>query len=356
MGGRKGKGLPADPPLRLSELCARLRPLARVNVLTLQLKRIGDLVLTAPALRAMRAGGTRVTLAVHEGTAALLPALVGFAVDEALVYRATHPNFALWRRLARGGWDASVDFTGRDRSALMTGLAHAPRRVIARPALRKGGWRRLVYNVVVESSVRERHTVDHYLDHLQGIGLVATAEDGPALQLPPEHVAQADAALAAAGITRPFAVVHPGSARAEKYWVPERWAEVIRHLAHERGLPCVLTGGRSDPFEDAHLAQIRAALGTDADLCTDFAGRLDLLTLAALLSRSALCVSVDSGPMHLAAAFGRPQIALFGPTNPFHWRPRHARALVLRAGGDAGGPTAAISTGAMIDAIEHLPS
>ena len=337
-----------------------------MNVLAVQLKRIGDLVLTAPALRAMRAGGTQVTLAVHAGTAALLPALVGFAVDEALVYRAASANLALWRRLGRGGWDASVDFTGRDRSALMTLFAHASRRVIARPALRKAGWRRWVYNVVVDTSVRARHTVDHYLDHLPGIGLAATA-DGPALQLPPEHVTQADRALVDAGITGPFAVVHPGSARAEKYWVPARWAEIIRHLARERGLPCVLTGGKGDPFEDAHLAQIRAALGADADLCTDFAGRLDLLTLAALLSRSALSVSVDSGPMHLAAAFGRPQIVLFGPTNPFHWRPRHDRALVLRAGNadaplrefapDApGGPTAAISTQAVIDAIEHLPS
>ena len=335
-----------------------------MNVLAIQLKRIGDLVLTAPALRAMRTGGARVTLAVHEGTAALLPALVGFSVDEALVYRAAGGNFALWRRLARGGWDASVDFTGRDRSALMTGLAHAPRRVIARPALRKGGWRRWVYNAVVDSSVRERHTVDHYLDHLRGIGISAV-EDGPALNLPAEHLAQADAALADAGIDGPFAVVHPGSAREEKYWVPERWAEIIRHLSRERGLPCVLTGGKGDPFEDAHLAQIRAALAADADLCADFAGRLDLLTLAATLSRAAMCVSVDSGPMHIAAAFGRPQIALFGPTNPFHWQPRHPQTVVVRAGdGDRqlqklganaqGTPTADISTQAVIDAIEHL--
>jgi ADP-heptose:LPS heptosyltransferase len=40
-------------------------------------------------------------------------------------------------------------------------------------------------------------------------------------------------------------------------------------------------------------------------------------------------VGVDSMAMHLAAMFERPQVALFGPTNPFHWRPRHDRALVL---------------------------
>ena len=209
--------------------------------------------------------------------------------------------------------------------------------------------------------MRDRHTVDHYLDHLGALGLpVASSDTSPAtpiLSLPVEH---ADL------LTRPFAVLHPGSARREKYWVPERWAEVARFLQRERGVPCLLTGGRGDPAEDAHLARIVAALGPGAGPEFNQAGRHDLLSLARLLSRAALVVSVDTGPMHLAAAFRRPQIALFGPTNPFHWRPRHPGALVLQAGhGDApvrefapaspGGPTDAISTQAVIDAIGPLP-
>ncbi len=343
-----------------------------MNVLALQLKRIGDLALTTPALLAIKTGGAHVTLVVAAGTEALLPALVGFCVDEALVYRPEGGNFALWKRLVCGGFDACVDFTGRDRSALMTLLSHAPRRIIARPALRKGVWRRLVYNTLVDSSVRSRHTVDHYLDHLGALPLAASqAGDNlahAALQLPPENAARAGELLGAAGIgeNESFVVVHPGSARAEKYWVPERWAEVIRFVGRERNLRCVLTGGSGDKFEQEHLAQIRAALEADADLCVDFAGRLDLLTLTALLARTALSVSVDSGPMHLAAAFRRPQIALFGPTNPFHWRPRHPDAFVLHSGhGDLplrefnedspGGPTDAISTQAVIDAIKQVP-
>ena len=349
-----------------------MRQFPGVKVLALQLKRIGDLALTTPALLAMKTGGVHVTLAVTEGTAALLPALVGYCVDEALVYRAGGGNFPLWKRLVRGGWDACVDFTGRDRSALMTGLSHAPRRVIARPALRKGSWRRLVYNTLVDSSVRSRHTVDHYLDHVAALppGMETATENftQAALRLPPENIAKAGKMLAASGISddESFVVVHPGSARTEKYWVPERWAEVIRFVGRERNLRCVLTGGSGDAFEQEHLAQIRAALAADADLCVDFAGRLDLLTLTALLARTALCASVDSGPMHLAAAFRRPQIALFGPTNPFHWRPRHPDAFILHAGhGDlplrefsedsSGGRTDAISTEAVIDAIKQIP-
>jgi ADP-heptose:LPS heptosyltransferase len=68
--------------------------------------------------------------------------------------------------------------------------------------------------------------------------------------------------------------------------------------------------------------------------------------------------------MHLAGAFGSPQVALFGPTNPFHWRPRHDRAIILQADGPVappefrpqhpGGPMTEISTHAVIDAIVAL--
>ena len=91
----------------------------------------------------------------------------------------------------------------------------------------------------------------------------------------------------------------------------------------------------------------------------------DLLALAALIERAALVLSCDTAAVHFAAAFRRPQIALFGPTNPFHWRPRHDRALVLSAAKpDApltdftprmkGAPMERISTALVIDAIASL--
>ncbi len=356
-----------------------------VRVLALQLKRIGDLALTTPALHAMRMDGAHVTLVVDGGSAALLP-LLGLCADASLVYRrggTDGGNGALWRRLLRGGFDACVDFTGRDRSALMTLAAHAPRRVIARQLLRGGGWRRPVYNTVVETSVRSRHTVDLYLDHLAPLGLhepdirdAITMQDtygaaglppGPVLRLPPGADARAKEILAEHGVDAddPYIVIHPGSARAEKYWLPERWAEVITFCQRELGRRCVLTGGR-DTFEQEHLARVRAALAASGETCPDLSGQLDLTILAAVLARASLFVGVDSGPMHLAAAWGRPQIVLFGPTNPFHWRPRRPWTRVLQAGqGDApvatfsestpGAPMDRISTRAVFDCIKTLP-
>ena len=338
-----------------------------MRVLALQLKRIGDLVLTTPALHALKSAGAHVTLVVTDGTAALLPLLEG-TVDTALVYRSGGGNAALWKTLWRGEFDACVDFTGRDRSALMTLASRAGTRLLARPALRRGRWRRWCYNAVADAPVRSRHTVDHYLDHLAPLGLPVPPPDappaGPILRLPPRAVARAEEQLAAHGITahESYFVVHPGSARSEKYWLPERWAEVIAYCQQTLGRRCVLTGGGNDPAETRHVVQLRTALAERGQSCVDLAGLLDLPTLAAVLARASLFLGVDSGPMHLAAAWRRPQIVLFGPTNPFHWRPRHPGCLVLQAGhGDApvhefagrspGGPLDLISTRAVIDCI-----
>ncbi len=339
-----------------------------MRILALQLKRIGDLALTTPALRALKASApdARVTLVVRGAAAGLLPALTPW-VDEGLVWGAGR-NGAILRRLARGGFDWCVDFTGRDRSAFLTLVSHAPRRLVARSALRGSAWRRLCYNRFAETPVRGPHTIDFYLGHASVMpgarGLAPEAHEGPVLDLPQVAVQAGRAALEGVGIGvgEPFIAVHPGTARAEKYWLPERWAEVIAFCQESLGIRCVLTGGRGDADEEAHLARIRACLPRP---CADLAGKLDLLALTAVFAQAQAVAGVDSGPMHLAAAVRRPQLVLFGPTNPRHWRPRHAGCLVLRAGhGDEplrefpertpGAPMDAISTRAVIECITQL--
>jgi ADP-heptose:LPS heptosyltransferase len=186
-------------------------------------------------------------------------------------------------------------------------------------AAQSGWWRRVPYHDLVESSVRDQHTIDHYAA-LAGAGADATE---PRLNIP------ADAVQKARRLCGPgdFALIHAGTARPEKYWLPERWARVIEHLHHQHGLPCILTGG-SDSQERAHLAEIERASAAPVQ---NLAGKLDLLELAALVSEARLVMSVDTVVVHLAAAFQRPQVALFGPTNPFHWRPRHPGAIVFTA-------------------------
>ena len=301
-------------------------PVFLMKILLLKLKRIGDLILTTPALVALRQAfpEAHLTLCILENCEGLVPALP--CVDETLVFRYRRPNARLLARLATGGFDVCLDFTGNDRSAFFSLLSRAPRRITW--GWVKRSWHRpLAFNEFVDSSVRENHTIDHHLDLLAPLGI--GRRDVPVtLHLPQSADENAARILAEAGIDGPYAVVHPGTARAEKYWVPERWAAVIDHLQGKLGLPCLVTGSK-DRFEQAHLRSIQAKLRTP---WRDGSGKLDLLGLGATIRRATLLLSMDSAPVHFGAAFGTPQIALFGETNPFAWRPRHDRALVLYAG------------------------
>ena len=161
-------------------------------------------------------------------------------------------------------------------------------------------------------------------------------------------------------------VVHPGTARPEKYWVPERWARVIDFCQNELGRRCVLTGGRGDRMKTRIWRRIRAAL---ASPCADLSGELDLLTLTAVLAAAGLVLGVDSGPMHLGrrravvrrSSCSVRQIRSIGdPGTRADWCCRRATATASERPGDftprsARAPVDAISTDAVIACIRNLP-
>jgi ADP-heptose:LPS heptosyltransferase len=211
--------------------------------------------------------------------------------------------------------------------------------------------------------VRELHTVDFHLELVRMLepqkGLHTP---GAPFSIPAEVKAHVSDMLAKEGIAGSYAVVHPGTVREEKFWVDERWADVCAHLHEHAGLRVVLSGS-GDGLEHAHLQHLRGLLRVPV---TDLTGRLSLVEFAAVVDQCRIILGVDSMAMHLAAMLQKPQVALFGPTNPFHWRPRHARALVLLAGEDGHlirfaprerkGDMKLISTQAVIDATRRLLS
>lgn len=337
-----------------------------MKILAIQLKRIGDLILTTPALQFLReaAPEAEISLAVAHGSHELAPAVAPVNDILALPRGAS----AHWGRVVLSRYDLCLDFTGTDRSALLTALSTASRR-LGFDWVRRSAARALAYNEFVPSPVRELHTVDHYLD-LARAGVPegqATASTRPTLRLPPSASDRAAAFLHDLPDDRPYAILHPGSARREKYWLAERWAEVAAHLIRTQGLRCIITGGM-DPMETAHLSELQRRLGEmelPAASWQCLAGHVDLPTTAALVERAALVISADTAVVHLAAAFETPQIALFGPTNPFHWRPRHPAALILSAAQPEaplqkftprmkGAPMERISTAAVIRATTEL--
>ncbi|WP_369140748.1 glycosyltransferase family 9 protein [Modestobacter versicolor] len=129
------------------------------------------------------------------------------------------------------------------------------------------------------------------------------------------------------------AVVHPGAAFPGRRWPPERFAAVARHLAG-RGERVVVTGGPAER-DLARAVADGAGLGEDAVL----AGRTTSLELAAVVAAARVVVCGDTGVAHLASAYRRPSVVLFGPVSPALWgpppRPLH---VVLWHGDGTGDP------------------
>lgn len=120
-----------------------------------------------------------------------------------------------------------------------------------------------------------------------------------------------------------FVAVHPGSGAASKNWAPERFAQVVGGVAS--GEPVALVSGPADAAPaEALAAQLPRAVRFE---------NLPLGVLGALLSRASLYLGNDSGVSHLAAAFGAPTLALFGPTDPAVWAPLGSCVVTLRAPG-----------------------
>jgi ADP-heptose:LPS heptosyltransferase len=127
--------------------------------------------------------------------------------------------------------------------------------------------------------------------------------------------------------------VHPGAAFPGRRWPPERFAAVARHLA-AAGLDVRVTGGPAEVALATSVAEA-AGLGEDAVL----AGRTTTPELAALVAAARVVVSGDTGVAHLATAYRRPSVVLFGPVSPALWgpppRPQH---VVLWHGDGTGDP------------------
>ena len=297
-----------------------------MKILLLQLKRIGDLILTTPAVAALRESfpDTQLTIVVSSECAELLPAIPN--VDHTLMARRTPRDLALFFSIAARRFDYCIDLTGNDRAAFLALLSGARKRVVSYRVGEQSKMRARAYTDFVRVRMRDTHTIDYNLALLEPLGVQAPASRAPHLHLPQVAREKADALRRDWKITKPYVILHPGSARREKLWEPGRWAEVIDHFGRNNDIDLVLTSGPS-PDEQANVAAIKSKA---LQQIIDLSGKTNLLTLAALVNRARLLVTVDSAPMHLAAATRTPQVVLFGPTNPFHWRPRESQALILQ--------------------------
>ncbi len=332
-----------------------------MNILLIQLKRIGDLILTTPAIAAVRekSPDAHLTLVISSEGKALAPAITG--VNKLLVMPRGFAGLGTIAAIARGKFNYCIDFTRNDRSALLVLLSRAKKRIVSFRIKVRSRFRTRFYNEFVEHRMRDMHMIDYHLALLEPLG-ISNVSRAVRLELPKRARETADELLSAHNIRRDFIVFHPGSARPEKFWNAQRWADVMNHAADDHDVDLVLTGG-SWPLEQTHISDIKSKVQRRI---VDLSSKTDLLTLAAMVGKARLLITVDSAPMHLASASRTPQVILFGPTNPFHWRPRASPALILQGTSTSPFtefvpkqprlPMNQISTQAVIDAMETLLS
>ncbi len=118
--------------------------------------------------------------------------------------------------------------------------------------------------------------------------------------------------------------LHPCARWKTKLWGPEKTARLCDLLHKETGCQVLLVGSADEQAGLEHIARLAGGHAKN------MAGKTSLRELAALLSRSALLVSTDSGPLHLACAAGTPVAGLFGPTAPWRTGPFGERHTVVR--------------------------
>lgn len=305
----------------------------------LRLERVGDLLMVLDAIASVRhaAPDAAIDLVVGEWNEAIAKLVPG--VDRVETMNAG------W--LARGaaslsvadmagrawGWrrrryDLAINFEGDIRSNVLLGLSGARRRVGFGMA---GGGAMLTDIVPFDPTVHTRSNalrlVERAFDVPAGsYEACRPAEDAARLALPDEARARATELLADVADAGSIIVVHAGGGREIKQWNLDRFAEIANRLAASRSAAIVLSGDAGDrALVDAVKADLEPAVR-----CVDLAGRADLVTLAAVLTRANLLVTGDTGPMHLAAALDVPVVAVFGPSDPTRWGPFSPRARVVR--------------------------
>ena len=152
---------------------------------------------------------------------------------------------------------------------------------------------------------------------------VAKLEANPAVTPPVFAASEAETAHARPCRDRlapRFVAIHPGSGAPRKNWPADRFAALAERLA--AGRPFLLIEGPADAEAAGPASRLPAAVR---------ARDLPPRVLGAVLARAGVYVGNDSGVSHLAAAWGAPVLALFGPTDPSQWAPVGPRVKVLRA-------------------------
>jgi heptosyltransferase-1 len=266
---------------------------------------MGDILHTLPAVASLKHShaGSRLTWVVEAKWAPLLEQ--NPFVDRVVLLRreSSASLFHSWRELRSERYDFAVDFQGLLKSAIVATLAGPDRIFGFDNALLRERAAGLFYSR--KTLTPAAHVVDRNLD------LAAAAGGSTTLRVFPLPAGQPEGELPSGD----FVLASPLAGWGSKQWPAEHYRTLAARLRAELGMPLVIdlpAGGRFLPIEDAvrHVSSLPGLIHATR--------------------RAAAVVGVDSGPLHLAAALGKPGVAIFGPTDPARNGPYGGSLQVLR--------------------------
>jgi heptosyltransferase II len=289
------------------------------NSLVIAPQWIGDAVMTEPLLRRLHARGERLTVGALPWVAPVYRAMPQVADVIELPFAHGALQWMARRRLARqlvGRFDNAYICPNSLKSALLPFLARIPRRIGYLGEARVG----LLTHRLKNSPKDRRPAMVSFYSALSGE--TDLASDRPQLHL---DAGQVDATLAAIGLQRgAYYVLAPGA----EFGPAKRWpADHFAALARRLEAPVVLLGSAKE-FD---LCQ-EIAVAVNAEQpgkCQNLAGKTSLTDAFHVIAAAQCMVSNDSGLMHVAAALGVRQVALFGSSSPLQTPPLNGRASVL---------------------------
>jgi heptosyltransferase-3 len=267
------------------------------RVAVVRLRSLGDCVLTTPALEILKRArpDLRIAVVVEDR---FRPVFERNPDIETLL----GPS---WRELRAWFPEFCLNLHGGNASALLTALSGAAQRA----GFAHYRWQR-VYNVRIlraQQILREERTV-HTAEHLASAMFY--------LGLPRVEIPRAKLFATKHARTRAYAVIHPVASQPDKTWHAAGFLHAARFLLESLGLDPVFIAG---PGEDlSAFREYRTVVGAP------------LGEIKSLLSGASLFLGNDSGPAHMAAAFGIPVVAIFGASDPDIWHPWRTPSAVVR--------------------------
>ena len=300
------------------------------NICIVMMSAVGDAVHVLPVINALKRANpkTRITWVLQPAPATLVRG--HRSVDEIIVFDRARGLAAFGdvaSELAKRRFDLVINLQVYFKAGIVTLLTRAPIKLgFDRARARDLNW--LFTNTKIPVAP-VRHVQDQYFEFVMALGVSPEPVEWDLGPWPSERGWQRSFTST---IDRPIASIVVATSKPEKDWIPERWAEVADALHEQFGMQVLLVGGESErELVAQRIVMEKARHKPRSELGSG------LRNLVSILDASALVLSPDTGPLHMAVALDRPVISLMGYTNPKRTGPyRRFHDLIIDAYGDPG--------------------